>query len=271
PERLGEDGWLDAGRAIMTTDPIAKVRSAQAQLDGRTITVSGMAKGSGMIRPDMATMLAFVATDAAASPACLDLLLKELCEESFNAITVDGDTSTNDAFILAATGASGADRIDDPASSAGRALKALLAPLVRELAQAIVRDGEGATKFVTVRVAGGRTLAECREVAFTVAQSPLVKTALFASDPNWGRLAMAIGRADVPGLDPDGVSVSFDAVPVMTAGLVDPAYSEAAGARVLAQEEFTIAINLNRGDAQAEVWTSDLSYEYVRINAEYRT
>ncbi len=271
PDSLSGDGWLEAGRAIMTTDTIPKVCSARAEIDGQPVTVSGMAKGSGMIRPDMATMLAFLATDATVSRDCLQALLTELCAETFNAISVDGDTSTNDAFVLAATGASAMAPIDDPRSPAAQALKAALAPVALALAQAIVRDGEGATKFVTIRVSGGRTVAECREVAFTVAHSPLVKTALFASDPNWGRLAMAIGRADVPGLDPTGVSVRFDDVAVMTSGLVDSGYTEAAGASVLAQDEFTLAIDLQRGDALAEVWTSDLSYEYVRINAEYRT
>jgi glutamate N-acetyltransferase/amino-acid N-acetyltransferase len=230
-----------------------------------------MAKGAGMIRPDMATMLAFVATDAAVSQRCLQAMLRDLADASFNRITVDGDTSTNDALILAATGVAGGPVIDDASSEGAHALKALMVPLFRELAQAIIRDGEGATRFVTVHVTGGRGEAECLKVAYTVAESPLVKTALFAGDPNWGRLAMAVGRAGVEGLDPARVQIWFDDVRVMTDGLMDPGYTEEAGARVLGQAELTIRIDLGRGDAASEVWTSDFSYEYVRINAEYRT
>jgi glutamate N-acetyltransferase/amino-acid N-acetyltransferase len=255
----------------MTTDTVAKALSLQLDLNGQPVTVTGMAKGSGMIRPDMATMLAYVCTDAAVSRACLQELLARATNRSFNRITVDGDTSTNDAFILAATGRAGNARIEDPDSEEAAGLLAGLTTVARTLAQAIVRDGEGATKFVTVAVQGGADEAECLEVAYTVAESPLVKTALFASDPNWGRLAMAIGRSDVQDLDPTGVQVFFDDVQVMQDGLVAPGYSEAAGAEVLAAEEFTIRVDLGRGEAAAEVWTSDLSYEYVRINAEYRT
>lgn len=271
PGSVAADGWLEAGHAIMTTDTVAKVRSVRGEVLGRPVTVSGMAKGAGMIRPDMATMLAFVATDAAVSQPCLQAMLRELADASFNRITVDGDTSTNDALILAATGVAGGPVIDDPRSDGAEALKALMVPLFRELAQAIIRDGEGATRFVTVHVAGGRDEAECLKVAYTVAESPLVKTALFAGDPNWGRLAMAVGRAGVEGLDPARVQIWFDDVRVMTDGLMDPGYTEEAGARVLGQAELTIRIDLGRGDAASEVWTSDFSYEYVRINAEYRT
>lgn len=271
PARLTSDGWLAAARAIMTTDTVAKAVSRRIDLNGHPVTISGMAKGSGMIRPDMATMLAYVCTDAAVSEPCLQALLKRATAGSFNRITVDGDTSTNDAFILAATGAAGNPMLTDADSQDAGVLLEAIEAVARTLAQAIVRDGEGASKFVTVSVTEGANEAECLEVAYTIAQSPLVKTALFASDPNWGRLAMAIGRADVPGLDPDGVQVFFDDVQVMQDGLMAPGYTEAAGAEVLAAEEFTIRVALGRGNAAAEVWTSDLSYEYVRINAEYRT
>ncbi len=271
PERLSEGGWLDAAKAIMTTDTVAKAHSLQIDLNGRTVTITGMAKGSGMIRPDMATMLAYVCTDAAVTPDCLQELLVQATAGSFNRITVDGDTSTNDAFILAATGVAGNPTIETAESTEAIALLDGVLTVARTLAQAIVRDGEGATKFVTVAVEGGANEAECLQVAYTVAESPLVKTALFASDPNWGRLAMAIGRAGVVDLDPAGVQVFFDDVQVMRDGLVDPDYTEAAGARVLGGEEFTLRVKLGRGAATAEIWTSDLSYEYVRINAEYRT
>lgn len=271
PQGLDADNWLRAGRAIMTTDTVAKVRSCRGTVAGREITVSGMAKGAGMIRPDMATMLAFVCTDARVSRSCLQALLDEAVNHSFNRITVDGDTSTNDSLILAATGAAGGTEIDDPASAAGRALLALVLPVCRELAQAIVRDGEGATKFVTVRVTGGREEVECLKAAYTIAESPLVKTALFASDPNWGRLAMAVGRAGIDGLDPGRVQIWFDDVRVMTDGVKDTGYTEEAGAGVLARSEFTIRVDLGRGQQEAEVWTADFSYDYVKINAEYRT
>ena len=271
PNSLAEDNWLLAAEAIMTTDTVAKAFSLQLELGGQTVTITGMAKGSGMIRPDMATMLAYVCTDAAVSPDCLQTLLVRTTAVSFNRITVDGDTSTNDAFILAATGKAGNATIEDPDSAAADALLEGLSLVSAQLAQAIVRDGEGASKFVTVAVEEGGSEQECLQVAYTIAESPLVKTALFASDPNWGRLAMAIGRAGVAGLDPDGVQVYFDDVQVMRNGLMDPTYTEEAGAKVLSAEEFTIRVALGRGQAAAEIWTSDLSYEYVRINAEYRT
>lgn len=270
-DQVGEDGWLNAAQAIMTTDTVAKACSRQIDLNGHAVTITGMAKGSGMIRPDMATMLAYVCTDAAVSPACLQALLHKASAGSFNRITVDGDTSTNDAFILAATGVAANSVIDDVDSAEAAALLDGVLTVARTLAQAIVRDGEGATKFVTVAVEGGASEAECLQVAYTIAESPLVKTALFASDPNWGRLAMAIGRAGVENLDPAGVQIFFDDVQVMQDGLMAPEYSEEAGAGVLAAEEFTIRVVLGRGEADAQVWTSDLSYEYVRINAEYRT
>ncbi|MFV2089031.1 MAG: bifunctional glutamate N-acetyltransferase/amino-acid acetyltransferase ArgJ [Pseudomonadales bacterium] len=265
------DNWLAAARAIMTTDTVAKVISRTTTIAGALVTITGMAKGAGMIKPDMATLLAFVCCDAVVEQDCLGSLTREVVAASFNRITVDGDTSTNDAFVVAATGLADHPRIEDPHSREGRALKSALLEVSRELAQRIVRDAEGATKFVTVRVGGGRDEAECLEVAYTIAESPLVKTALFASDPNWGRLAMAIGRARVRQLDSNGVDAYFDSVQVMAAGVMAPNYLEAAGAEVLARDEFTIRVELSRGEAQAEIWTSDLSYDYVRINAEYRT
>jgi glutamate N-acetyltransferase/amino-acid N-acetyltransferase len=271
PAALEADNWLKAGRAIMTTDTVAKVRSRQGTVSGREVTVSGMAKGAGMIRPDMATMLAFVCTDAPVGQTCLQALLEEAVNLSFNRITVDGDTSTNDSLILAATGVAGGAVIDAPGSAAARELFELVLPVCRDLAQAIVRDGEGATKFVTVQVTGGSDEAECLKAAYTIAESPLVKTALFASDPNWGRLAMAVGRAGIDGLDPAKVQIWFDDVKVMTDGLKDAAYTEEAGAGVLARSEFAIRVELGRGDVEATVWTSDFSYDYVKINAEYRT
>jgi glutamate N-acetyltransferase/amino-acid N-acetyltransferase len=268
---LADSNWLTAARAIMTTDTVAKAFSVRLELDDRPITITGMAKGSGMIRPDMATMLAYVCTDARVSPGCLGQLVQAAADASFNRITVDGDTSTNDAFILAATGRAGNALIEDASSAEAVSLLEGITAVARMLAQAVVRDGEGATKFVTVAVEGGASEAECLQVAYTIAESPLVKTALFASDPNWGRLAMAIGRAGVEDLNQHGVQVWFDDVQVMRDGLMDPGYSEAAGAGVLAGTEFTVRVALGRGEAAAEIWTSDLSYEYVRINAEYRT
>ena len=268
---LEAGNWLSAARAIMTTDTVAKVLSREMTIDGVAVTITGMAKGAGMMKPDMATMLAFVCCDARIEPGCLDTLTREVADGSFNRITVDGDTSTNDAFVVVATGQAEHSLITDPTSVQARDLKLALLEVSRELAQSIVRDAEGATKFVTVRVVGGRNESECLQVAYTVAESPLVKTALFASDPNWGRLAMAIGRAGILDLDSSQVDVYFDSVPVMAAGVMAVDYSEAAGAEILARDEFTIRIDLSRGEAQTAVWTSDLSYDYVRINSEYRT
>jgi glutamate N-acetyltransferase/amino-acid N-acetyltransferase len=271
PRALQADGWRQAARAIMTTDTVPKLATSSVRVGGRPVTITGMSKGAGMIRPDMATMLAFVCCDAAVEPPCLQSLVEAAAQRSFNRITVDGDTSTNDAFILAATGAAGNEPLSDPASADARALLQGLESVSRSLAQAIVRDGEGATKFVTVEVSGGASEAECLKVAYTVGESPLVKTALFASDPNWGRVAMAVGRAGVKDLDVAGVSVWFDDVAVIRGGVMAPDYSEARGAGVLAADEFTIRIDLGRGAVVAEIWTSDFSYDYVRINAEYRT
>jgi glutamate N-acetyltransferase/amino-acid N-acetyltransferase len=268
---LAPNAWLDAARAIMTTDTVPKAVSRSVELDGQVVAVTGIAKGSGMIRPDMATMLAFVATDAHVAPSCLDELIVRANRASFSRITVDGDTSTNDSFVLIATGASGMPAItssDDPRfESLARAITAVAV----ELAQAIVRDGEGATKFVTITVQGGASGDECLEVAFTIAESPLVKTALFAGDPNWGRFCMAIGRARVAGLEPDRISLWLDDVRVAVHGMLDPDYTDSAGAAIMSQSEFEVRIDLGQGSASETVWTTDLSYEYVRINAEYRT
>ncbi len=271
---LGEGNWPGAARAIMTTDTVPKVVSKVMQLDAdRQVCVSGMAKGSGMISPNMATMLAFIATDARAPPEYLQSVLDKAVSESFNCISIDGDTSTNDACLLVATAESG---IDMNGQTAGE-LQASFAEAVRdvavELAQAIVRDGEGATKFVTIRVTRGATNADCLKIAKTVANSPLVKTAFYAADPNWGRIYAAIGRAEVPRLDLSHVSIRINDVEVMSQGALNPDYCEAHAAAAMAEAEFSIVIDLGGDDesGSATVWTSDLSYEYVRINAEYRS
>jgi glutamate N-acetyltransferase/amino-acid N-acetyltransferase len=266
---LGEDEWREAAHGILTTDTVPKGISRRVQLQGRTVTITGIAKGSGMIRPDMATMLAYVATDAALDRGTLQSCLEQAVAGSFNRITVDGDTSTNDACVLVATGASGVC----PAADSGdyAVFAAAVEEVCRELAQAIVRDGEGATKFVTVRVGHARSEAEAEQVAYTIAHSPLVKTALYASDPNWGRILAAVGRAGVADLDLNAVTIHLDDVCIVRNGGRDPDYREEAGQAVMDREEITIGVDLGRGSAQVEVWTCDLSYEYVRINAEYRT
>ncbi|MAH23046.1 MAG: bifunctional ornithine acetyltransferase/N-acetylglutamate synthase [Gammaproteobacteria bacterium] len=268
---LRSDGWLSAASAIMTTDTVPKLVSKRIALSTGEIVVTGMAKGSGMMKPDMATMLAFVACNANISAPLLEQLTKDLANQSFNRISVDGDTSTNDCFMLAATGCSDTDEIKTTEDKDYAPLLAGLAAVAQQLAQAIVRDGEGATKFVTVQVTGGASPQECLEVAYTVAESPLVKTALFAGDANWGRFCMAIGRAKVAGLDASKVALWLDDVQVANAGLMSATYTEAAGSAVLAQDEFKVTIDLGRGDAEEQIWTTDLSYEYVRINAEYRS
>jgi glutamate N-acetyltransferase/amino-acid N-acetyltransferase len=267
--RLAAD-WLPAARAIMTTDTAPKALSASAEIGGRTVTVTGIAKGAGMIKPDMATMLAYVATDASIAQACLERLVRRVNEKSFNRISIDGDTSTNDSFVLAATGIDGV-AIDDVRSPGYRQIERLVTSVATGLAQRIVRDGEGATKFVTVRVGGARSRREALRVAYTIAESPLVKTALFASDPNWGRFCMAIGRAGIADLDTAGVSLHLDDVCVAERGMIASTYTEARGAGVMAKDEFTVSVDLGRGRARETVWTCDFSYEYVKINAEYRT
>ena len=268
---LSSDHWLAYGRAIMTTDTVTKAVSKRVRVDGSDIIVTGVAKGSGMMKPNMATMLAYIASNATVVPEVLDRMVQEVANESFNRITVDGDTSTNDCFMLAATGKSEMAAINSVADERYPRLKQVVLEVAQTLAQAIVRDGEGATKFVTVTVAGGQHPQECLEVAYTVAESPLVKTALFAGDANWGRFCMAIGRAEVAELDPSRVSLWLDEVQVASGGIMSDDYTEDAGASVLAQDEFRVLIDLGRGDASQTVWTTDLSYEYVRINAEYRS
>lgn len=267
---LSTDNWSAAAHAIMTTDTVAKGLSLTREIGGQTVTLTGICKGSGMIRPDMATMLAYVATDADVEATALQDCLQQAVEHSFNRITVDGDTSTNDACVLIATGASAAPCID-----AGHAdypaFCAAVSELCTRLAQLIVRDAEGATKFVSVCVEGGRDSDECLQVAYTVAHSPLVKTALFASDPNWGRILAAVGRAGVPELDINRVELWLDAVCIVHDGGVAADYHEADGQRVMSQDEIMIRIVLGRGDAAETVWTSDLSHDYVSINADYRS
>jgi len=268
---LNPNGWPGAARAIMTTDTVPKLLSRQFEHHGYPITVTGMAKGSGMIRPDMATMLAYVATDARVSPALLQACLEQAVAPSFNAITVDGDTSTNDACLLLASGVAGGSEITDADSPAYEALCSAVSEVCMELARAIVRDGEGATKLVEVRVEQAASLNEARQVAYTIAHSPLVKTALFASDPNWGRILAAVGRAGLADLDIQRVELWLDEVCIVRDGGRAADYTEAAGQRVMSQDELSIRVLLGRGQVTGSVLTCDLSYDYVRINAEYRT
>ena len=266
-EALDESGWEDAARAIMTTDTVPKLCSRRIEIDGKAVTVTGMSKGSGMIRPDMATMLAYVATDAAVVSPLLQKVLEKAVAPSFNAITVDGDTSTNDACVLMASGASGIT-IDE---NDFERFTNTVTEVCMELARAIVRDGEGATKLVEVRVTSAATVEEARQVAYTIAHSPLVKTALFASDPNWGRILAAVGRAGVADLDIDAIRIWLDDVCIVSDGGRDPAYTEEDGQRVMDKSEFVIHVDLARGEAETTVLTCDLSFDYVKINAEYRT
>lgn len=262
-------GWTEAAHGIMTTDTRPKWASQRLALGGQEVTVTGIAKGAGMICPNMATMLAFVATDAVVDQALLQRILNAAVADSFNAITVDGDTSTNDALVLLATGQSGAT-IPSQGEDYAHFAEAVRAVCI-ELAQAIIRDGEGATKFITVQVEGGRDVAECRQVAYTIAHSPLVKTAFFASDPNWGRILAAVGRAGLTDLDLERVSIHLDEICIVCVGGRAPGYTEAQGQQVMARPDITIRVELSRGAATARIWTTDFSFDYVRINAEYRT
>ena len=268
---LREDNWLSAAEAIMTTDTLPKATSRQMDIDGRRVTVTGISKGAGMIHPDMATMLGFIATDAAVEQNALQAMLGFAVDRSFNAITIDGDTSTNDSLVLMASGAAGNAPVASLQSPGGRALLGAIDDVATELAQAIVRDGEGATKFITIRVEAGLSREECRQIAFAIAHSPLVKTAFFASDPNLGRILAAIGYAGVDDLDVGAVDLYLNEVKVVSGGGRDPGYEEAQGQRVMQREEIVIRVLLRRGDASATVWTCDLSHDYVTINAEYRT
>jgi glutamate N-acetyltransferase/amino-acid N-acetyltransferase len=265
------DGWALAAEAIMTTDTVPKAASLRLELGGRTVTVTGISKGAGMIHPNMATMLGFVATDAAVDPSLMQRLVQEAADESFNAITIDGDTSTNDSFVLVATHRAGNAPVRDLESSDGRLLRDAVIEVSRQLAQAIVRDGEGATKFITVRIEGGASVAECRQVAFAISHSPLVKTAFFASDPNLGRILAAVGYAGIADLDQTRIDLFLDDVHVVEGGGRRASYREEEGQRVMKQSEITIRVDLHRGAAATTVWTCDLSYDYVKINADYRS
>ncbi|GAA5177888.1 bifunctional glutamate N-acetyltransferase/amino-acid acetyltransferase ArgJ [Niveibacterium umoris] len=272
---LRADGWHEAAHGIMTTDTVAKATSRRIELGGKTVTVTGISKGAGMIKPNMATMLGFVATDAAVAQPLLQQLVREAADLSFNSITVDGDTSTNDSFILIATGAAGTPEIADESTADYAALRSAIIDVAVWLAQAIVRDGEGATKFMTIAVSGGANREECRKVGYAVAHSPLVKTAFFASDPNLGRILAAIGYAGVVDLDVDRLRVwlgdGASEVLVAEMGGRAASYQETEGARIMKADEITVRIDLARGPAQAVVWTCDFSYDYVKINADYRS
>ncbi|MBK7615340.1 MAG: bifunctional glutamate N-acetyltransferase/amino-acid acetyltransferase ArgJ [Vitreoscilla sp.] len=263
--------WGRAAEGIMTTDTLPKAASRQVSIGGKLVTVTGISKGAGMIRPNMATMLGFVATDAALAPALVQELVRYAADESFNRITIDGDTSTNDSFVLIATGQAGHAPITSLQSPEGFALTGAVVAVARELAQAIVRDGEGATKFISVRVEGGRNEDECKLAAYAIAHSPLVKTAFFASDPNLGRILAAVGYAGIDDLDQTLIEMHLDDVHVVTQGGRHADYREEDGQRVMKQAEITVKVNLNRGKASTTVWTCDLSHDYVSINADYRS
>ena len=268
---LREDNWLNAAHAIMTTDIVAKGVSRQITLAGKTITITGIAKGSGMIHPNMATMLGYIATDAAVAQPLLQQMVRHASDASFNCITVDGDTSTNDALMLIATGLSDAPAIVDVQGAAFDKLQAAVTEVAMLLAQAIVRDGEGATKFITIQVEGGTNAAECKQIAYAVARSPLVKTAFFASDPNLGRILAAIGYAGVQDLDVQHLKLYLDDVLVAEHGGRAASYREEDGQRVMQQRDISVRVVLERGMAVATVWTCDFSYDYVKINASYRS
>jgi glutamate N-acetyltransferase / amino-acid N-acetyltransferase len=268
---LGMAGWLDAANAIMTTDTQPKAASRALVIGGQSVTLTGIAKGAGMIRPNMATMLGFIATDARISSHVLKAMVGRAADASFNSITIDGDTSTNDSFVVVATGMSAAPAISGINTPEGKAFARALDELSIELAQAIVRDGEGATKFITVRVEAGASIEECRKVAYAIGHSPLVKTAFFASDPNLGRILAAVGYAGIDDLDQNAIDLYLDGVLVVKDGGRHPGYREEDGQRVMKQQEIVIRVVLNRGQAATTVWTCDLSHDYVSINADYRS
>ena len=263
--------WGAAAEAIMTTDTVPKAASRQLQIGGKTVTITGISKGAGMIRPNMATMLGFIATDAVIAPALVQALVVDAADQSFNRITIDGDTSTNDSFLLIATRQAGHAEITRFEAGDGQRLRDAVVAVAQQLAQAIVRDGEGATKFISVRIEGGRTEDECRQVAYAIAHSPLVKTAFFASDPNLGRILAAVGYAGIADLDQTTIDLFLDDVAVVKAGGRLPEYREEDGQRVMKQSEITVRVDLHRGPATTTVWTCDLSYDYVKINADYRS
>ncbi len=266
-----EDNWFNAAQAIMTTDTLPKAASCKISIDGQVVTVTGISKGAGMIRPNMATMLGYVATDACVAPEVLQALVRQVADHSFNRITVDGDTSTNDSFLLIATNKAKNACIASVDAEAAQSLRKAILDIAQKLAHAIVRDGEGATKFIAIRVEQGLNADECRKVAYAVAHSPLVKTAFFASDPNLGRILAAVGYAGIEDLDQTRIDLYLDDVHVAVAGGRNPAYQEADGQRVMRQSEVTIRIVLGRGEASDTVWTCDLSHDYVTINADYRS
>ncbi len=268
---LRADHWGAAAEAIMTTDTLPKAASARVTIGGKAVTITGISKGAGMIRPNMATMLGFIATDAVIAPALVQALVTDAADESFNRITIDGDTSTNDSFVLIATNQAGHAPITALDSADGRQLRDAVVSVARQLAQAIVRDGEGATKFISVRVDGGATEAECKQVAYAIAHSPLVKTAFFASDPNLGRILAAVGYAGIGDLDQTRIDLFLDDVHVAENGGRRADYREEDGQRVMKQAEITVRVDLHRGAASTTVWTCDLSYDYVKINADYRS
>ena len=263
--------WAKAAEGIMTTDTVPKAASVQVQVGGKMVSVTGISKGAGMIRPNMATMLGFLATDAAIDPGLLPALARELADGSFNRITIDGDTSTNDSFVVVATHQAGHAPVTSWDTPDGQALKAAMMQVARQLAHAIVRDGEGATKFLTIQIDGGKTAEECRLVAYAIAHSPLVKTAMYASDPNLGRILAAVGYAGIQDLDQGLIELHLDDVHVATRGGRHPDYQEADGQRVMQQSEITVRVGLGRGTASDTVWTCDLSHDYVSINADYRS
>ncbi|SHL61510.1 glutamate N-acetyltransferase [Nitrosospira sp. Nsp11] len=268
---LKADNWFAAAQAIMTTDIVPKAVSKQISLDGTTVTITGIAKGSGMIHPNMATMLGYIATDAALSQPLLERIVRHVAENTFNRITVDGDTSTNDALVLIATSQAGNSVISDDESTQFTQVRNAITEVAASLAQAIVRDGEGATKFITVQVEGGKTLDECSKAAYAIAHSPLVKTAFFASDPNLGRILAAIGYAGIEDLDVNKLQLYLDDILVAENGGRARSYREADGQKVMKQSEITVRVVLNRGRASTTIWTCDLSYDYVKINADYRS
>ena len=268
---LSDDAWATAAEGIMTTDTHPKTASRQLQVNGKPVTITGMAKGSGMIKPNMATMLGYIATDAAIEQSLLDAWVRELADVSFNCVTVDGDTSTNDSCVLIATGQAGNVPLANGQDAGAAELFAALRDVFVELAQMLARDGEGATKFVTIIVEGAASRADARAVGETIAHSPLVKTALFASDPNWGRILAAVGRAPIAALEVGKVAIWLGDVQIVAAGAVAPGYVEAAGARVMKEKNITIRVQLGQGEASQTLWTCDFSYDYVKINAEYRS
>ena len=266
-EKLAADGWVDVARAIVTTDTTIKISSHEIEIGDKAVKITGVAKGSGMIQPNMATMLSFLATDALIDRKVLDKIISEVCQKTFNRITVDGDTSTNDACVLISTGLSGVDCNNSPKLDL---VQEGVFQVMRDLAMAIVKDGEGATKFVEVRVKGGKTKLDSRNIAYSIANSPLVKTALFASDPNWGRLVMAVGKADAS-IDASKIDIHLNNLLLMKTGQIEKNYTEEKGFVEMKKSSIIITVNLNLGQHEEIVWTTDLSYDYVKINSEYRT